>query len=98
MAASGEVNLSDMKECIACHVRSRPLIVRLQHGGILKGWHDISTFVSNGDEFGSMCEPGTKWLCANCTRGTLQCGKCMTRFSSIEQRCLACHPADVLPN
>jgi hypothetical protein len=85
----------EIKECIACHVRARPIIVRLLRGGeVLKGWHDMSDFCN--DEDGCMLERGTKWLCAGCTAGKLQCGKCMTRFESIRQRCPACHPEDAM--
>jgi hypothetical protein len=78
------------QECIVCHIRSAPIIVRLYHSTVLKGWHDVSDFVPGIEDDGSMSEPGTKWLCHRCTRGTLQCDKCKTRFNSADQRCPSC--------
>jgi hypothetical protein len=74
-----------LRECVACHAKSIPRIVRLYKGTVLKGWHDVSDFVEGGDS-----EPGTKWLCSVCTHGTLQCDRCKMRFESILQRCPTC--------
>jgi hypothetical protein len=96
MAASSSMML---QQCIACSAKSVPIIVRLYRGTVLKGWHDVSDFVQKeGGEVGEMSEPGTRWLCDFCTRGTLQCGKCKTRFNSTEQRCPACHLREPLLN
>jgi hypothetical protein len=76
-----------LHECIACRAKSVPLVVRLYRGTVLKGWHDVSNFYDDA-------EPETKWLCNQCTRGTLQCDKCKTRFNSAEQRCPTCNPPE----
>lgn len=102
MAASGSMNAApsarfssgamELQECLACHARAIPIIVRLYQGTVLKGWHDVSIFIESSG--GEMSEPGTKWLCEKCTRGTLQCSRCQTRFNSTEQRCPACSPRE----
>jgi hypothetical protein len=92
MATSSPMTL---QKCIACRAQSVPRIVRLHRGSIIKGWHDVSDFVQKSSgEPGEMSDRGTQWLCDCCTRGTLQCGKCKTRFNSTEERCPACNPKE----